>query len=202
MSYIYPIFISFILVFISELGDKTQLLVLSFSSKTKTQNILLGVAIGSLFSHGIAIAFGSTLGILNNQSLQQIVKFITYITFIIFGIFSFLSISKTENDDSNKFIDKITNLKLNYTLIIAFSIIIGELGDKTFLASIGLGIQYPTYKISLILGAILGMVISDLLAISFGKIFLSKISDKGIQILSGILFIIFGILGFFSWFSC
>ncbi len=190
MSYIYPIFISFILVFISELGDKTQLLVLSFSSKTKTQNILLGVAIGSLFSHGIAIAFGSTLGILNNQSLQQIVKFITYITFIIFGIFSFLSISKTENADSN--------LKLNYTLIIAFSIIIGELGDKTFLASIGLGIQYPTYKISLILGAILGMVISDLLAISFGKIFLSKISDKGIQILSGILFIIFGILGFFS----
>ena len=141
MSYIYPIFISFILVFISELGDKTQLLVLSFSSKTKTQNILLGVAIGSLFSHGIAIAFGSTLVILNNQSLQQIVKFITYITFIIFGIFSFLSISKTENDDSNKFIDKITNLKLTYTLIIAFSIIIGELGDKTFLASIGLGIQ-------------------------------------------------------------
>lgn len=196
MSYIYPIFISFILVFISELGDKTQLLVLSFSSKTKTKNILIGVAIGSLFSHGIAIAFGSTLGILNNPHIQEIIKFITYITFILFGIFSFISIGKTENDDSNKFIDKIINLKLNYTLIIAFSIIIGELGDKTFLASIGLGIQYPAYKISLILGAILGMVISDLLAISFGKILLSKISDKKIKILSGILFILFGLLGF------
>lgn len=196
MSYIYPIFISFILVFISELGDKTQLLVLSFSSKTKTKNILIGVAIGSLFSHGIAIAFGSTLGILNNPHIQEIIKFITYITFILFGIFSFISIGKTENDDSNKFIDKIVNLKLNYTLIIAFSIIIGELGDKTFLASIGLGIQYPAYKISLILGAILGMVISDLLAISFGKILLSKISDKKIKILSGILFILFGLLGF------
>lgn len=196
MSYIYPIFISFILVFISELGDKTQLLVLSFLSKTKTKNILIGVAIGSLFSHGIAIAFGSTLGILNNPHIQEIIKIITYITFILFGIFSFISIGKTENDDSNKFIDKIINLKLNYTLIIAFSIIIGELGDKTFLASIGLGIQYPAYKISLILGAILGMVISDLLAISFGKILLSKISDKKIKILSGILFILFGLLGF------
>lgn len=202
MSYIYPIFISFILVFISELGDKTQLLVLSFSSKTKTKNILIGVAIGSLFSHGIAIAFGSTLGILNNPHIQEIIKFITYITFILFGIFSFISIGKTENDDSNKFIDKIINLKLNYTLIIAFSIIIGELGDKTFLASIGLGIQYPAYKISLILGAILGMVISDLLAISFGKILLSKISDKKIKILSGILFILFGLLGFCGWFLC
>lgn len=202
MSYIYPIFISFILVFISELGDKTQLLVLSFSSKTKTKNILIGVAIGSLFSHGIAIAFGSTLGILNNPHIQEIIKIITYITFILFGIFSFISIGKTENDDSNKFIDKIVNLKLNYTLIIAFSIIIGELGDKTFLASIGLGIQYPAYKISLILGAILGMVISDLLAISFGKILLSKISDKKIKILSGILFILFGLLGFCGWFLC
>lgn len=202
MSYIYPIFISFILVFISELGDKTQLLVLSFLSKTKTKNILIGVAIGSLFSHGIAIAFGSTLGILNNPHIQEIIKIITYITFILFGIFSFISIGKTENDDSNKFIDKIINLKLNYTLIIAFSIIIGELGDKTFLASIGLGIQYPAYKISLILGAILGMVISDLLAISFGKILLSKISDKKIKILSGILFILFGLLGFCGWFLC
>lgn len=198
MEYIYPIFISFLLVFISELGDKTQLLVLSFSSKTKTKNILIGVALGSLFSHGIAITFGSTLGILDNSIFQEIIKFITYISFILFGIFSFISINKTENENSNKFIDKIINLKLNYIFIIAFSIVIGELGDKTFLASIGLGIQYPIYKISLIIGAILGMVISDLIAIIFGKVLMSRISDKSIKILSGILFIIFGVLGFLN----
>lgn len=198
MEYIYPIFISFLLVFISELGDKTQLLVLSFSSKTKTKNILIGVALGSLFSHGIAITFGSTLGILDNSRFQEIIKFITYISFILFGIFSFISINKTENENSNKFIDKIINLKLNYIFIIAFSIVIGELGDKTFLASIGLGIQYPIYKISLIIGAILGMVISDLIAIIFGKVLMSRISDKSIKILSGILFIIFGVLGFLN----
>lgn len=198
MEYIYPIFISFLLVFISELGDKTQLLVLSFSSKTKTKNILIGVALGSLFSHGIAITFGSTLGILDNSRFQEIIKFITYISFILFGIFSFISINNTENENSNKFIDKIINLKLNYIFIIAFSIVIGELGDKTFLASIGLGIQYPIYKISLIIGAILGMVISDLIAIIFGKVLMSRISDKSIKILSGILFIIFGVLGFLN----
>ena len=61
MNYIYPFFISFILIFVSELGDKTQLLVLSFSTKDKAKNILLGVAIGTFFSHGLAILFGSKL---------------------------------------------------------------------------------------------------------------------------------------------
>ena len=45
MEYIYPFLISFMLVFFSELGDKTQLLVLSFSTKSKAKSILLGVAI-------------------------------------------------------------------------------------------------------------------------------------------------------------
>jgi putative Ca2+/H+ antiporter (TMEM165/GDT1 family) len=49
----------------------------------------------------------------------------------------------------------------------------------------------------LILGAILGMVISDLLAILFGKFLSTKISDSLMQKLSGILFIIFGIIGMF-----
>lgn len=48
MEYIYPFLISFMLVFFSELGDKTQLLVLSFSTKSKAKNILLGVAIRNL----------------------------------------------------------------------------------------------------------------------------------------------------------
>ena len=61
MLFIYPFIIAFTLVFISELGDKTQLLALSFSSKLRTTTILLGVALGSLLSHGIAILFGSFL---------------------------------------------------------------------------------------------------------------------------------------------
>ena len=66
---------------------------------------------------------------------------------------------------------KIFHLRINYTLIIALSIIVGELGDKTFLASLGFGIQYPNYKVMLILGAILGMITSDSIAIISGKFF-------------------------------
>jgi len=57
MEWIYPLIVAFSIVFVSELGDKTQILVLSFASKSKTWLILAGVALGSLLSHGTAIIF-------------------------------------------------------------------------------------------------------------------------------------------------
>ena len=198
MELLYPFFISFLLVFISELGDKTQLLVISFSSKAKAFVILFGVAVGSFFSHGVAILFGSSMGVLENEFIHNLLEIITYCTFLIFGIFSFLP--KREEKESSKkesFIKKLSSLGIGYVFIIALSIIIGELGDKTFLASLGLGISYPNYKFSLILGSVLGMVASNSLAITFGKILNRYISESTMQKLSGVLFIIFGVIGFF-----
>lgn len=197
MSYIYPLIISFILVFISELGDKTQLLVLSFSSKLRVSTILLGVALGSLLSHGIAITFGSILGSIENNTIHFLLELITYISFLIFGFFTLFSNKKNDNENTSS-LKNISKLKLNYIFIIAFSIAIGELGDKTFLSSIGLGIQYPTQKIFLILGAILGMVVSDFIAILLGKFLSKKLPENIIEKFSGILFLIFGFIGFFN----
>ena len=199
MEFLYPFFIAFIMVFIAELGDKTQLLVLSFSGGVKTRNILFGIALGSFFSHGIAILFGSKIGLLENESIHNIIKFITYSSFILIGILSLLPKKEKINFDNDKksgLINKINNLKINYTLIIALSILVEEFGDKTFLASLGFGIQYPSYKLVLIIGAILGMIASDSIAIIFGKFISKYISEEKMKKISGILFLIFGILGF------
>ena len=193
--YIYPLIIAFTLVFISELGDKTQILVLSFSSKLRTTTILLGVALGSLLSHGIAITFGSFLGNIGNDSIHFLLELITYISFLIFGFFTLFSNKNKNSNNNDSAVKNINKLKLNYIFIIALSIAIGELGDKTFLASIGLGIQYPAQKIFLIIGAILGMVLSDLIAIILGKFLSKKLPENVLEKFSGILFLIFGFIG-------
>lgn len=199
MEFIYPFVIAFLLIFVSELGDKTQLLVLSFSAKLKARTILLGVALGSLLSHGIAIAFGSFLGNIENASFQYLLKIVTYLSFIVFGIITLIKSDSTKEDSKNS---NRNNLKssLSYILFIALTIAIGELGDKTFLASIGLGIEYPLYKAYLICGAVAGMVISDLIAIIFGKALSHKIPENVMQKLSGILFLIFGFIGILNFF--
>lgn len=196
MEYFYPFFITFCIVFFSELGDKTQLLVLSFSTQNKARNILLGVAIGTFFSHGIAILFGSRVASLSSDIYQIYLKTFAYISFLLFGILGF--ITKKESPSSSgkfSFLHKLSNIKINYILIVAISIMIGELGDKTFLASLGLGLQYPNYKFSLILGSIFGMVISNSIAIFFGKILEKHLNPSFIRFLSNIIFIVFGILG-------
>ena len=87
---------------------------------------------------------------------------------------------------------------MHYVFIVAFSIIAGELGDKTFLASLGVGLQYPDAKISLILGSIFGMVASNSIAIFFGKFLENKLKPDLMQTLSNIIFILFGLFGLFS----
>ena len=195
MNYIYPFFISFILIFVSELGDKTQLLVLSFSTKDKAKNILIGVAIGTFFSHGLAILFGSKLGDFQNETFRFYSELFTYCSFLLFGFIGFLPQKEKSNNSKSSILEKITSSKLNYIFIIAISIIIGELGDKTFLASLGMGLQYPKYRISLILGSICGMVASNSIALFFGKILGNKLNAKFIETLSNLLFIIFGLVG-------
>ena len=115
MELIYPFLIAFSMVFVSELGDKTQLLVLSFSTKGQTFKILLGVAIGSFFSHGLAILFGSSIHLFASNDFHFAIHLITYLSFLLIGFVSLLP-QKDENIDGKKdgLIYKISHLKLNY----------------------------------------------------------------------------------------
>ena len=200
MDFLYPFFVAFSMIFFAELGDKTQLLVLSFSAKNKAYKILLGVALGTFFSHGIAILFGSSLASFSSSSFQFYLKFFTYCSFIIFGIIGFFPEKKVSSSSSKSkvsFFNKLSHLSFGAVIIVAISIVIGELGDKTFLASLGLGLEYPVYKFSLICGSILGMCMSNLLAIFCGKFLSRHLKPSFVSILSNIIFLVFGLFGMF-----
>lgn len=205
MQFLSPFIISFFLIFLSELGDKTQILVMSFSTKNKVTSILLGVALGTLLSHGLAITFGSNLSLIGNEQFILYLKFSTYITFLFFGFVGFIKMKKSaseqttpETDSKSRIIKFLNSLSKNCIFVVASTIAIGELGDKTFLASIGLGVEYPLFKVPLICGSICGMVASNSIAIFFGKWLGTKISSSTIEFLSNAVFILFGLIGFLS----
>ena len=123
MQGLYPLIVAFLLIFVSELGDKTQIMVLSFSTKLKTFTILLGVALGSFLSHGIAILFGSFLGNMSS-TVSFYLQIATYISFILIGIISLIRKDKKNEDDNSSFLGKLAKFGLGYVFIIAFSIVV------------------------------------------------------------------------------
>ncbi len=205
MELLYPFLITFTLVFFSELGDKTQLLVLSFSAKNKTKNILLGVAIGTFLSHGFAILFGSKVACFSSEVFQFYLKIFTYFSFVLFGLIGFLpkkflNSNQTTNNTSSKsgLLQRFSHMKLNCVFMVALCILVGELGDKTFLASLSLGFEYPNSKLPLILGSVCGMVMSNFIAIFCGRLIGNHLKQDFIEVLSNITFIVFGLLGFLN----
>lgn len=134
--------------------------------------------------------------------IHLILELITYLSFIFFGILTLIQKDDLEEKPSskNKFLQRLVRFGVGYILMIAFSIAIGEFGDKTFLASLGLGINYPKAKLALMVGAILGMVASDSIAILFGKFLKNHISSQKMNFLSGILFLVLGCLGLLRFF--
>ncbi|HSN65582.1 MAG TPA: TMEM165/GDT1 family protein, partial [Fusibacter sp.] len=69
------------LIFIAEMGDKTQIMAMAFATQYKVKQILIGVAIGAFFNHGLAILLGSMLTQFVPLEARQLVAGVLFITF-------------------------------------------------------------------------------------------------------------------------
>lgn len=175
-------FSSLILIFIAELGDKTQLLALSFATKYKPVKVLTGVFIGTLVVHLFSVVIGEKL---TSFIPEFILRLIIGLSFVGFGIWTLKGDSCDENNQKvNKF---------GPVMTVAIAFFLAELGDKTQLATISLAAKYRSF-IGVWLGSSLGMVFSDGLAIIVGVVAGKKIPEKIIKYVSASIFILFGAL--------
>jgi len=118
---------AFILIFIAEMGDKTQILAIAFATKYPVKKILIGVFVGSLLNHGLAVIFGYYLGSVIDFG---IVKVVTGIAFVIFALWT-LRIDEDEFEKPSKY-------RFGAVLTVSIAFFLGELGDKTQLAAVAL----------------------------------------------------------------
>jgi putative Ca2+/H+ antiporter (TMEM165/GDT1 family) len=179
---------AFVLITLAEMGDKTQLLAMAFSSKFKSISVLIGIFIGSFLNHGIAIAIGNYVS--RFVSIEKI-QILASILFILFGLWSL----KIDNEDSDE-----ENVKGNYGPIItvALAFFIGELGDKTQLTAMTLGAN-SKYPIFVLFGTVCGMIVTGGLGIIIGKLLGKKIPEVTMKIVAAFVFIFFGTIGLYKY---
>lgn len=169
------------LIFLAEMGDKTQLLAMAFALRFSISQVLGGVAAGAFFNHGLAVILGSCLA--QHISLQ-IIRPLSAVLFLAFGLWGLFF--QTARDERKK------PLRGNPVLVVAIAFFIGELGDKTQLTAIVLA-SGASHAGAVLAGTVLGMVLTSLVGILIGIKLGERIPVFTLRLLSSGVFIGFGL---------
>ena len=177
---------SFLVVFLAELGDKTQLIVMAFAVKYNWRSVFLGMTLGIFVVHSMAVAIGSLAGELIPVHLMTI---IASCLFIGFGVWTLRGDDEGEDED-----EATKSSRFGPLLTVAMTFIIGEMGDKTQFAAMTMATQYESWWLVLC-GAVLGMVLADSLGIIAGTFLHRRLPAKKMRYLSAGIFLLFGVAG-------
>lgn len=176
--------IPFFLMFAMEFADKTQLLLLSLSSKIQSKiQIIVGAFFGFLLADGLLVYFGDYISTILPL---EIVQAISGVIFIGFGVHGFLEEDEEENETDKSLVKKTS---IYTTTLVVF---LAEIGDKSQLGALVLGTSYNPHLA--FLGIMLSLMTLSILTIFFGSILLKYIDKNKIQRLANIAFIVVGLM--------
>ena len=177
------LFNSFILVLISEMGDKSQILSLILTSRYRKPYTVLGaVFVASAFNQMLAVFFGYWV------SLQVPEKGLALFVAAVFLAFGFWMLFSNANENEEPEVPKVSSLGLFLTAVLIFSL--SEMGDKTQIAASALSAHYQ-HPVGVWSGSTLGMTLANAAAIFVGHKTFKKISIRKVQRLSAVLFLVF-----------
>jgi putative Ca2+/H+ antiporter (TMEM165/GDT1 family) len=176
---------SLAIVFLAEMGDKTQLLAMAFATRFRWQTVLWGVFAATAANHLFASYVGSSI---TTFIPLEYIKIAAALSFILFGLW-------TLHGDTLHGEDKRFNFSPFWTVAVAF--FLAEMGDKTQLATVALAAEF--HSVVLVwLGTTAGMVISDAVGIIAGIVLHKKIPEKQIKWFAALVFIVFGLWGLYD----
>ncbi|MEO0434602.1 MAG: TMEM165/GDT1 family protein [Cyanobacteria bacterium J06656_5] len=189
---------SFLLITVSELGDKTFFIAAILAMRHRRRWVFAG-AVGALaLMTLLSVLVGQTATLLPNS----IVKWAEISLFIIFGVRLLYQASRmttigTEEKDATEVVEKAEQKKPKETsleiMTKAFGLtFVAEWGDRTQIATIALSAANP--PLGVIGGAVLGHAICAAIATNCGRWLCGRVSERTLTALGGSLFLLFGLL--------
>ena len=175
--------VSFAVIFVAELGDKSQLMAMTFATRFKTVPVLIGITVATAIVHAVSVGIGYGLGAALPTGW---ISLVAGLAFLAFGAWTLRGDKLTEDEKAKA--ERSTGSAI---LAVGGAFFLAELGDKTMLATITLATQHGWFGTWL--GSTLGMVAADALAIVVGRLLGRHLPEKAIKYGAAALFAIFGI---------
>ncbi|GAB3134028.1 TMEM165/GDT1 family protein [Tsukamurella serpentis] len=174
--------VSFAVVFVAELGDKSQLMAMTFAARFKWWIVLAGITVSTALVHIASVGIGFALG---SAIPTELITAIAGISMLVFGFWTWRG--DTLSEDESTTADRVTR---SVFLAVTSAFFLAELGDKTMLATITLTTQHDWFGVWV--GSTAGMVAADALAIVVGALLGSRLPERAVAIGATVLFFGFG----------
>ncbi len=175
--------VSFGVVFVAELGDKSQLMALTFATRFSIRPVLIGITIATAIVHLASVAIGYGLGAALPTGW---INLAAAVAFLAFGVWTLRGDTLTEEEEN-----KVNRVGKSAVIAVGTAFFLAELGDKTMLATITLATDYGWFGTWI--GSTLGMVAADALAIVVGRALGKRLPENVIRIGAAVLFFVFGL---------
>jgi len=174
--------VSFGVVFVAELGDKSQLMALAFATRYRPLPVLAGITIATTAVHLLSVAVGHGLG---SALPTGWIALVAAVAFVGFG-------GWTLRGDRLTTAERAKAERATGSAVVAASaaFFLAELGDKTMLATITLATQHGWFGVWV--GSTLGMVAADALAIVVGRKLGRLLPERAVKVGAAALFFLFG----------
>ncbi|RLV49654.1 TMEM165/GDT1 family protein [Nocardioides mangrovicus] len=178
--------ISTAVIFVAELGDKSQLMAMTFATRYKVRDVLVGITVATALVHLASVGIGYWIGDAF-AGYQPTIEVIAGIAFLGFALWTLRGDSLSEEEEA-----KAASSRGIALVAVGTAFFLAELGDKTMLATITLATQEGWFGTWI--GSTLGMVVADALAIGVGAVLGRKLPERAITYGAAALFAIFGAL--------
>jgi len=174
------------IVFLAELGDKTQLVALGFGARHRLAPVLAGVALAYMATNLVSVLIGGLIGEALPTRAVGIGGGVLFLAFAAWG----LRPGQDDDDDDDEVAAAPAGGRV--VLTVASAMFVAEFGDKTMLATATLAAQGSPVLVWI--GATIGIIASGVIGVLVGRAIGARIPDRATRIGSSVLFGIFGVV--------
>jgi Ca2+/H+ antiporter, TMEM165/GDT1 family len=179
--------VAFGAIFVAEFGDKSQLLILAFATRYPARWVIAGLVLAAAVIQGISVALGSAIGAVLPETAVLVVSGVAFLLVAVWTL-------RGDDEDAESAETAPSNARLAgvaLVLTVAGTFIVGELGDKTMLATFALATTQgpiPTW-----IGSTTGEVAANLVAVVVGQQLGTRLSPRVVRLGSALLFALTGL---------
>ncbi|MBF6173526.1 TMEM165/GDT1 family protein [Nocardia blacklockiae] len=180
------ILLSFGVLFLAELGDKSQLMALTFALRYRWWIVLAGITVASVAVNLIAAGVGHFLGA---ALPTELIAVCTGVILLAVGLWTLYD-ARRENTESEPAAESAAQPPGRAFFVVVSAFLLAELGDRTMFATVALSSNHSWLAVWT--GSVLGMVAAGGLAIGIGITVGKHLPERTIALGSGLLFLYIG----------